>query len=231
MIVLALLSAPAMAGDWLPLAIGNRWEYRGTAGNHQVETIIGTTTVRGRVVAVKRYAEGANAGLENYWLLDPGTGSVMLAGFNNPTAGIAIAYEPPLTYLQAPPVVGTPFVPRFAFMHDLFTDADLGVIQYLFTVLQNVVLTLPAGSFDTFGVGAETPVPRPSLAARATLALDGRVLTGALAGSPDDGTTDWFSEGTGVVQYKGDDLYQLVGFGNPTPTAAATWGALKARFH
>jgi hypothetical protein len=31
----------------------------------------------------------------------------------------------------------------------------------------------------------------------------------------------------GVVQYNTSDLYQLVGFGQPTATLASSWGAIK----
>ena len=57
-----------------------------------VETITGQTLVRGRVVAVKSYTDGPDAGLQNYWLLAP-DGSVMLAGFSNPSAALAWAYD------------------------------------------------------------------------------------------------------------------------------------------
>src|SRR5262249_28381078 len=102
---LVIVSTPSLgASPWTPpLADGTRWEYRGDAGGHQVQTITGQTTVRGRVVSVKSYAEGTDAGLENYWLLDP-DGSLLLAGFRNPSAGVAVAYEPPLLFMPVPPV-------------------------------------------------------------------------------------------------------------------------------
>ncbi len=64
-IVLLFQPSPAQAAPWLPLTPGMRWEYQGLAGAHQVETITGFITLRGRVVATKSYAEGADAGLQN----------------------------------------------------------------------------------------------------------------------------------------------------------------------
>src|SRR5262245_66362812 len=80
-VTLALVSPNSIAlGDpWMPLATGTQWEYGGDAGGHQVQTITGQTTVRGRTAAVKSYAEGVDAGLENYWLFDDG--DLLLAGF------------------------------------------------------------------------------------------------------------------------------------------------------
>ena len=120
--LVAVTVAPTAArGDpWLPLDVGNRWEYGGTGGAHQVETITGQRIVRGRVVSVKSYDEGPDAGLENYWLLDA-DGSVLLAGFMRPSEGIAWAYEPPIRVLPVPPVVGPqPF--QNAVVYDLRDD-------------------------------------------------------------------------------------------------------------
>jgi hypothetical protein len=223
----ALLPITASAGDWQPLAIGSRWEYRGTGTAHQVQTITGQTTIRDRVVAVKRYAEGADAGLENYWLLDP-NGSVLLAGFHNPSAELALAYEPPITYLLVPPTVGE--APQQAVgVYDLFTNTFCCVILVAFYGTGYEVLNLPAGTFTAFGV-ATVPVPGPAFAARPALTLDGRKLTGSSPSIDAVDPTDWYSEGVGVVQYSSDDLYRLVGYGLPTATVSTTWGAIKQRF-
>jgi hypothetical protein len=249
LIALALLPLTARAGDWQPLAIGSRWEYRGTGGKHQVQTITVNKTVRGRVVAVKSYAEGVDAGLENYWL-HYSDGSVLLAGFSNPSAGIALAYEPPLLFLPVPPAVGNPVDPQYVSAYDLLTDAFLFAVQIQNSVTEHVVLNLPAGSFNTFGViAAAPPLPGPALTAWPALTLDGHVLTGSrpstepalttrvpipgvqLGGfNNPEGQSYWYSEDVGVVQYTSDDLYQLVSFGQPTPTVSATWGAIKRRF-
>jgi hypothetical protein len=223
----SLVLAPTVsrAGDFQPLAIGNRWEYRGTAGSHQVETISGQTVVHGRVVAVKSYSEGPDAGLQNYWLLAP-DGSVLLAGFLNPSAALAVAYEPPIRYLPVPPVVSPgPFQPIV--VHDLFTDAVIFTGDLRFDVTEEVTLSLPAGSFHSFGVGRAIPLPITSLSKGASFTLDGRRLPASDPSIYLINTTDWYSEGVGDVQYKTGDLYQLVGFGQPTATASSSWSALK----
>lgn len=230
-LLLALVLAPSVATSetWQPLAIGSRWEYRGTGSAHQVETITGQRVVRGRVVAVKSYAEGADAGLENYWLLDA-DGSVLLAGFLNPSASLAWAYEPPIRYLPVPPAVGEqPF--QIVNVYDLFTDALVFLGRFRYDVTEEVTLALPAGSFHAFGVGRVIPLPGPAMAKGGSFTLDGRRVPAAASSIYIIDTTDWYSEGVGVVQYKTSDLYQLVGYGQPTPTATSSWGRLKRLYH
>jgi hypothetical protein len=230
-IVVALALAPSIArgGTWQPLATGLRWEYRGVGGAHQVETITGQTIVRGRVVAVKSYTEGPDAGLQNYWLTAP-DGSVMLAGFSNPSAAFAVAYEPPVRYLPVPPVVGPgPFQP--VVVHNLFTDAVLFSGDLRYDVTEEVTLSLPAGSFHAFGVGRAIPLPITSFGKGIALTLDGRSLPATDPSIYVIETTDWYSEDVGDVQYQTSDLFQLVGFGLPTPTATSSWGGLKRLYH
>ena len=222
-ITAALAPSLAWSGDWMPLAIGNRWEYRGaTSGSHAVEQITGTFSLRGRVVAIKQYLEGINAGLENYWLLDL-DGSVLLAGFLT-ADGYGVAYEPPIRYLDGPPTVGAK-PPQSITIYDLHTNEVLAAYSEEYDIMEDVVLNLPAGSFQALGMGL-SPNSGPAVAARRALTLDGRVLTAVPSAVPGR-VSDWFSEGVGVVQYDAGELFQLVGFCQPTPTLVSNWGALK----
>jgi hypothetical protein len=225
--LLALTLAPTVARSetWQPLAVGSRWEYRGTGGGHQVETITGQTVVRGRVVAVKTYSEGPDAGLQNYWLLDA-DGSVLLAGFVNPSAALAQAYEPPIRYLPVPPGVG-PQPPQLIDVYDLFTNALVFHGDLRYEVVEEVTLALPAGSFHAFGVGQVISLPGPAIAKGGAITLDGRRVPAASPSISVAVPRDWYSEGVGVVQYQTGDLYQLLGFGMATPTAKSSWARLK----
>jgi len=170
-LILALVLTPSLArSEWEPLAIGNRWEYRGTGGSHQVEHIAGTFPLRGRVVAIKSYTEGADAGLENYWLLDA-DGSVLLAGFTSPD-GMAVAYEPPIRYLDTPPAVGAKPT-QLVTAYDLHTNAVMFTDYFRYDITEDVVLSLPAGALPALGVG-RIEATGPALATRRT--LDGRTL-------------------------------------------------------
>lgn len=224
-IATALTPSLARSDSWEPLQIGNRWEYRGTGGSHQVEHITGTFTLRGRVVAIKHYDEGLDAGLENYWLIDP-DGSVLLAGFTA-ADGFGVAYEPPLRYLNGPPAVGAK-PPQFVTAYNLSTNAVEFADYLQRDITEDVVLSLPAGSFHALGSGQ---LAAPALSARRVSTLDGRALPAAQPNGSGTLSTDWYSEGVGVVQYNTSDLFQLVGFGQPTATLASNWGAIKRLYH
>ncbi len=226
-VLLTLVSAPSIArGDsWMPLDAGTRWEYRGVGGAHQVETITGQTTVRGRVLAVKSYSEGLDAGLDNYWLLDA-DGSVLLAGFFNPSAAFALAYEPPIRYLPVPPEPG-PKPAQHIVAYDLFTNAVFAAFDIQMELTGNVVLTLPAGTYLAVGVGQVAALAGQSLGTGNSFTLDGRSLPLGVASGSAVTPSDWYSYGVGLVMYQSSDLFQLVGFGLPTATAVSSWGAIK----
>jgi hypothetical protein len=219
---------PALADPWMPLDLGMRWEYRGVGGSHQVETITGFPVLRGRTVAAKYYSEGTDAGLENYWLLAP-DGGVLLAGFNNPSAAFALLYEPPIAYLPGPPALG---VSRSTDVtaYNLSDGTVYATFTIHFTILEEVDLALPAGMYHALGTGQVVPAPRGIVAGGRTFSLDGRLLSGASTGLGPS-ASDWFTDGVGVVQYQGSDLYQLVSAGLPTPTARSSWTAIKRLFH
>jgi hypothetical protein len=226
-LVTVLSAGAAVAAPWLPLALGNTWAYQGDQGGHQIETITGTTTLHGRTVFAKHYYEGVDTGLENYWLTGF-DGSVLLAGFYAPSAGFGYIYEPPIRFFPAPPALGEqPQVPLA--YHDFVTDQLLfsGTVRY--DVLEDVMLTVPAGTFHAFGVGRYVPLPGP--AANGTqLTLDGRVATPGGKSIYILEPTDWFSEGVGLVQYDVGQLYQLVSFGGPTAASRSSWAKIK-RFY
>jgi len=228
-VTLGLVSPPSIAlpGPWMPLAIGTQWEYQGDAGGHQVQTITGQKIVRGRSVAVKSYAEGVDAGLENYWLLDT-DGSVLLAGFRNPSAALALAYEPPIRYLPVPPGVGPQPVQHIV-AHDLLTDAVVNEFDFQIE-LSVVQLTLPinpAAPYFTAAVGQLGPPSGPALVGRTSFTLDGRHLPTGQHSSASATPTDFFVQGLGDVAYQSSELFALLGFGQPTPVATSSWGRLK----
>lgn len=219
---------PVAADPWQPLDVGRRWEYRSVGGAHQVETIIGTLVLRGRSVAAKYYAEGSDAGLENYWM-NGADGTVFLCGFSSPSAGLALAYEPPIAYLPGPPALGVSRTTNVT----AYNIGD-GTVNSSFAitcaVLQEADLSLPAGMFHALGTGQVAPVRPAIVTARGTYSLDGRSLGGPSAGLG-AAASDWYSDGVGDVQYQSTDLYQLIGFGLPTPATRSSWGAVKRLFH
>ena len=144
----AVLAAPL---PMLPLEVGNHWDYIGASGAHQVETITGTQTVLGRTVFVKSYAEGLDAGLENFWLTGP-SGEVLLAGFNSPGFGYALAYDPPITICGNAPSVGDTWTTHTT-VYNLADMSVFTVLDITFGALEAVSLSVPAGTFPCIGVG------------------------------------------------------------------------------
>ena len=230
--LLSLRAAPAAGADqapFMPLEVGRYWEYAGISGAHQVETITGTRTILGRTVFVKSYAEGLDAGLQNFWLTGP-DGEVLLAGFDTATHDLALAYDPPITFCGGAPSLGDVWITHVT----VYNIADLSLFDTFdiaYSALELPMLSVPAGAFDCVGVGQVLVGPSPArvrLAGR-TVALDGRQLVGA-QDALSTNATDWFAWGVGVVQYVTSDTYQLVGYGMPTAALRGSWGALKALY-
>jgi hypothetical protein len=153
-------------------------------------------------------------------------GSVLLAGFLDTASEFGVVYEPPIRYLSAPPVVGRK-PSQMITGHDIFTDDVLFSSPLEFDVTEEVTLAQPAGTFHAYGVGQLVPLPGPAFEQGVARALDGRKLSTGGERIYETYTSDWYTEGVGVVQYDTADLYQLVGYGLATPVAASTWGSLK----
>ena len=229
---LAFRAAPAAIADqgpFMPLEVGWHWEYAGLAGSHQTEIITGTRTLLGRTVFVKSYGEGADAGLENFWLNGP-NGEVLLAGFDTATHDLAFAYDPPITLCGGAPSLGDIWTSHVT----IYKLADLSVydtIDIAHSALELPTLSVPAGTFDCVGVGQVLVGPSPArvrLAGR-VFTMDGRQVV-ARQDALSTNATDWFARGVGVVQYATADTYQLVGYGMPTAALRGSWGALKVLY-
>ncbi|MGH3056242.1 MAG: hypothetical protein ACRDL7_14815, partial [Gaiellaceae bacterium] len=192
LLTLQVASAPAAPPPMMPLEIGNQWDYVGASGGHQVETITGTQLILGRTVFVKSYTVGPDAGLENYWLTNTG-GDVLLAGFNNPSGGFALAYDPPITFCGGAPSLGDVWATHVT-AYNLSDMSVYGVFDITFSALEDVSLSVPAGSFPCIGVGQVAPGPTTVLAVRDLrgLTLDGRPVTATLIASTTS-ATDWYS--------------------------------------
>ena len=227
---LVLGTTPSIALDnrWLPLATGTRWEYVGDQGGHQVQTITGERVVRGRTVAIKAYAEGLDAGLENYWLSDA-DGCLLLAGFRNPA--VAIAYEPPIRWLPFPPPDPGPQPPQQIVAHDLLTDAVVSGFEFQVEVTGPVFILVPAAPVPYLCVGVGQVAQAASvLAGQFAFTLDGRCVPATARASSGGGPTDFHALDVGDVLYQSSELFSLTLFGLPTPAARSSWGKIKRMY-
>ena len=231
--VLALAAAaPALAGSsqpMMPLTPGFYWDYVSPGGVHQFEAIGGTLTLLGRTVTEKGYTGGPDAGLVNWWLTGP-AGEVQLAGFDNPTAGLSLAYDPPITVCGGTPLAGDLWLTHVT-AYQLPTMAVYATFDLTYGLIEEVDLTLPAGTFHTFGVGQVVFAAPFAAAGGAALGLDGRSLgTGPAATRAAASASDWYSPGVGDVQFVASDLFRLESYGVADPVHAATWGQVKQRW-
>jgi len=215
------IGSPALAQPYFPLAIGNSWDYQTAGGVHETQTITGTTTVFGHTAFVNTFTNNPdNAGLENYWQVG-NNGGVLLLGFFRSNDGFGIVYDPALTIVDAPLAVGKTWSSEATF-YRLPAMTTEGTFTVSFSAYEDVMLTVPAGTYHAFGIGQYLPPGSAKTFAGAPLNLDGtlRVTAGQ--------ATDWYTAGVGEVQYGPGDLFQLVGLNLPTPATALSWGRVKA---
>jgi hypothetical protein len=214
-----VLARPAPAESCYPLGLGYQWKYRSVHGEHDTETIVGTTTMWGHEVYIKEWSESTwNDGFI-WWTSTDSSGAGLLWGYYNsgwPTGGRL--YYPPVVLIPGAPAVGDEWsdTTLVKFLPDT-THSEIYV--YTRRVYTDEILTLPAGDIQAFGVGwvvlsmDETP--------------EGAILgqrSGREAG-------EWFAPGIGLVQYASSDLYGLADYNfTVTRTEGVTWGGLKFRW-
>jgi hypothetical protein len=210
----------ACGEDYLPLWIGNRWEYRGIAGSGETQLVKRMLDVWGSPKFVIDFkASTSNEGLENYWTTDDG--DVLLWGWFRELENIGLLYQPGIRKVDPPLYVGKTWndsIGVFLLPDTLF----VGMFTIPHRVHEAGMLTVPAGTFFAFGIG-QTNAFLPEFE---DYALNGTHLEESERG----GATEWYGDGVGKLQYDTDDLYQLVHFVEPTPVHDATWGRIKNAF-
>jgi hypothetical protein len=215
-------AAPAGVPEYFPLQISNEWSYATPSGETEVRTVSGTTSIWGHEVFVIQYDSVTNAGLENYWSL--GTdGDVFLHGAYRSVENFGLLFDPPIRFLDAPLSLGRNWSQevRVFFLPDT-TGGD--TTTFHFTVYEAGPQNVPAGTFDSFGLGQGPFEPALS-------SLGPYTLTGELRESPaGSNATDWFSDGIGVVRYRSSGDFRLTSYSLPTLARSRTWGAIKATY-
>jgi hypothetical protein len=153
---------------------------------------------------------------------------VLLAGFDNVPNAFSLAYDPPITLCGGAPTVGDSWSTH-VMAYDVSDMSLYAEFDITYGALEEVTLDVPAGSFACIGVGQLVAKSAPLPAALRGFTLDGR----RAATSPTisaSSVSDWFSPGTGVVQYDAGGAFELASYGGPTPTLATSWGRLKALY-
>ena len=221
LIVAAFLSHPSSAEDYLPLQIGNRWEYTSSEGDETKE-VTGTIELWGEEVYVIEYPQSVhNLGLENYWTTNV-EGDVFLWGFWRDDDQWGWLYLPPIPMVDAPLYLDKTWSHTF----DTYVLPDTtyaGQHEIGFRVYWEGLLSVPAGDFYSYGIGQYLPVG-PGF-------LEDHCLSGEVTVDlPREEPTLWYSDGVGEIQYRTSDIYQLVSFDHPVAIAQTSWGAVKALY-
>jgi hypothetical protein len=222
LLVLVVLAVPsaALSGapNYLPLTMGNEWSYVHPTDGPELKVVDRVDTFQGNTVYVLRWESADNDGLENYWTTGP-DGDLILWGFYRFVEDFGFAYDPPITYLDAPLSLGRSWstTTHITYLPDM---SDGGTHEITLHVSDEGLLTVPAGTFYSFGIASGPPPTLTHSAAR--YALTGERIDESLGGA-----FTWYSDGVGEIEYDG---YQLTSYTLPTLLRAATWGGLKAAY-
>lgn len=218
-----ILTVPAAADDYLPLATGNFWSYSVEDGTVEMRVVDEQVTIFDTPTFPIVYTESSeNEGLINFWTADE-DGGVLLWGFWRDTWGMV--YDPPIRVVDAPLYVGKTWTNTV----DLYALPDTSFYmtgEFTYSVVEDPELNVPAGLFPTFGIGDPDPDPA------ASSFLDGRyTLSGELRNSGNRGAYHWYSLNVGVVQEIIGNLRQLRTYtDHPVAVESSSWGAVKALY-
>lgn len=212
---------------WLPLAIGNKWQYMDDGDNPHLEEITEEGHVRGRRMFVRSYIGGQDDGLMNFWQLGA-DGSVLLGGYYRPIQTFGLVYEPPVRIFPGSPAVGLEWTTH-TIAYSVPDNVVFAEFDLYWAVAEAVTLSPPAGTFECFGVGQVAPPVLAFAPEGQSWGLDGRVrapATGTLGTGPAS-ATEWYADGVGLVQYDTGVPYTLQSYDLVTPAVTSTWGRIK----
>jgi hypothetical protein len=224
LVLIAFAASRLAAEPFLPLAVGNNWEYDGLVGEHELWRVQSTSTIWGSETYRILFEESTqNEGLRNYWTSDE-DGSALLWGFYRWQEDSGKLYAPPLRMVDAPLHVGKTWRCT-THVYDLPDTVYSETMVQTFVVYSEGPISVPAGDFYAYGVGTTVPPPGFSEPGK-TVGLDGRVTQVGSLGL----ATDWWTEGVGEVQYKANDTYRLTSYELITAVDPTSWGRIKAVF-
>jgi hypothetical protein len=155
--VIGILEVSVASADYLRLEAGNRWSYSALFGAHETHVVTGTAEVDGHETYVIQYQQSTeNDGLEQYWTTQP-DGDALIWGFYRQLEGFGWLYRPPIVVVDAPLFEGKTWHQRVA-RYDLPDTAFLDSLDIFHEVTEEGLVSVPAGSFHSFGIADSIPV-------------------------------------------------------------------------
>jgi hypothetical protein len=235
--VLVLVAGPRSLGatSYHPLEVGTEWHYASDAGETQSTVITGTRDVLGVLTAVRHEevteADTIEQVFENFWTCDI-DGNLYLHGAINYTYGFDTAYIPPLRWVQSPLSYGLTWTTADVLMCRLDGTDCWDPFDYSLTVYSEGNVSVPAGTFYSYGVGQLLPPPALRAPSGHRFDVLGRHL--AATERPElPVTVEWYSEGVGCVQFGSESypghIMRLIEW-TPSPVRRTTWGGVKSLY-
>ena len=205
-IAAGILAGHAAAGseNYLPLVLGNRWEYALPGGDTEIQVVDRTAVVRGREVFVIAHSVNGTPIQEDYWSAPEG--DVLFHGYYRPIEDFGVLCDPPVKLVDAPLLSGGTWSTK----SELFVLPDslsTGVQSFSFAVAGVEELEVPAGTFTT------TAIEPLGIAER----------TGGLIDFP----ARWVASGIGTVRLGGPVPHDLETYSVVLAVLPASWGAVK----
>jgi len=220
-----LLALPASAQDYQPLTPGNFWTYLLDDGTHQVRVVGEMVSLFGNMVFPLGHPEmDSYQNLVNYWSTGP-DGDLLLWGWSRGNGGYY--YLPPIVLVDSPLALGKSWsttVDVYAVSDSSFVSAD----EFSFAVYDHADITVPAGTFESWGVGYGTSSKKNFIEGRYNL-MGEEIGAEVSAGTGD--VESWYAEGVGLVQHNLSTVHRLEDYsGRLVANKATTWGGIKAIF-
>jgi hypothetical protein len=203
--VLGIAPAAGAGGEnYLPLVLGNRWEYALPGGDTEIQVVDRTDVVRGREVFVIAHTVDGTPIQEDYWSAPDG--DVLFHGYYRPIEDFGVLCDPPVKLVDAPLLSGSTWSTK----SELFVLPDslsVGFDSFAFAVVGIEKLEVPAGTFTTTAIEP--------------------LGSAEQGGGPIDFPTRWVTSGIGTIRLGGPAPHDLETYSVVLAVLPTSWGAIK----
>jgi hypothetical protein len=215
------ISTPAGAGDenYLPLVLGNRWNYALQGSDTEIVVVDRTSVLRGRSIFVLTHTVDGTPVEEDYW--SEAEDDVFYHGYYRPIEDYGVLCDPPVKLIDAPLLPGG----IWSTSTQLYILPDTSLAEattFSFAVAGTKELQVPAGTFTTTAIE-----PLLLSGEQGTLrALEHGTLQGWERGTLTF-PTRWVTSGIGTIRLGGSVPRSLESYAVVLAVEPTTWGSIK----